>query len=473
MAGTANLKQAINPKLSFWVRAGSMYAEYLYVQVSADTGKTWNNVWTWYSYGNPNLPWTREQVNLNPYIGVTNLTVRFLAYNRNGDNYFLDFQVDEVLIDDAPLDVGVTAGPGSDPTHNALLTWAASTAPNFAYYAIYRSTSPNVDPSDILAGVVSNRNTATFQDTNGLDVIGQTYYYRVLVYNTGGLHNWGTNEVSYKTAFGRIATSWPFADGFESGAPNWALDKPWAVTSLLSHSGTYCLASNPGTNYANNADLSAYLSLDLGAATRPLLSFWQRYGFEPNQDYGLVEVSLNQGATWTRLYAVTGQSGANWQNVQVDLAGYAGSQVLIRFRLRSDPQNAFQGWYIDDVAVKDFGLLSLGYPFYDTMDTVASQTNWVGGDWQQIPGSALGDPSGMSYRCLIGNNSYTPGGDLNLSLTLAGTVNLKGAANPKLSFWVRAGSMYAEYLYAQASADGGKTWNTVWSWYSYGIPNLP
>ena len=56
----------------------------------------------------------------------------------------------------------------------------------------------------------------------------------------------------------------------------------------------------------------------------------------------------------------------------------------------------------------------------------------------------------MSYRCLIGNNSYTPGGDLNLSLTLAGTVNLKGAANPKLSFWVRAGSMYAEYLYAQA-----------------------
>ena len=175
---------------------------------------------------------------------------------------------------------------------------------------------------------------------------------------------------------------------FETGATNWALDKPWAVTSLLSRSGTYCLASNPGTNYSNNANVSAYLSLDLSAATRPLLSFWQRYGFEPNQDYGLVEVSLNQGANWTRLYAVTGQSGANWQNVQVDLGSYAGSQVLIRFRLRSDPQNAFEGWYIDDVAVKDFGLASLGYPFYDTMNTSPARpigSAGTGSRFQAVP----------------------------------------------------------------------------------------
>ena len=144
--------------------------------------------------------------------------MRFLAYNRNGDNFFLDFQVDDVLVRDAPLDVPVTVGPGSDPTHNALLSWTASTAPDFAYYAIYRSTTPNVTPGNLLVGVVSNRSTTTFLDTNGLDVIAQTYY-QVLVFNTEGLHNWGTSDVSYKTAFRRMATTWPFADSFESGAP--------------------------------------------------------------------------------------------------------------------------------------------------------------------------------------------------------------------------------------------------------------
>ena len=38
--------------------------------------------------------------------------MRFLAYNRNGDNYFLDFQVDDVLVG-GPPDLAVTAARGA------------------------------------------------------------------------------------------------------------------------------------------------------------------------------------------------------------------------------------------------------------------------------------------------------------------------------------------------------------------------
>ena len=166
-----------------------------------------------------------------------------------------------------------------------------------------------------------------------------------------------------------------------------------------------------------------------------MLSFWQRYGFEPNQDYGFVELTLNQGVSWTRLYAVTGQSGTNWLRAQVPLDGFVGSQVLIRFRLRSDGTNPYDGWFVDDLLVQDLATV-IPYPFTDNMDTPASQSNWLPSVWQQYQGGVISNGTDMSWRCLIGNGSQ-PGGDLSAYLTLGGTMNLGTASNPKLWFWWR------------------------------------
>ena len=215
----------------------------------------------------------------------------------------------------------------------------------------------------------------------------------------------------------------------------------------MSRSGGYCLASNPGTNYANNPERIGLPEPGPDGRDTSHAQFLAALRVEPNQDFGLIEVSLNQGSTWTRLYAVTGQSGANWQNAQVDLGNYAGSQVVIRFRLRSDGQNPYQGWDLDNIVVKDFGAVTFSYPFFDNMDSPATLTNWLGSAWQQTQGSAPA-ANGQSWHCLIGNNSYSPGGDLNCPLTLAGTVNLRNAVNPKWWFWWRAGTMYAVPLCA-------------------------
>ena len=144
---------------------------------------------------------------------------------------------------------------------------------------------------------ITNRTTTSYADTN-MPSIGQTYYYRVLVWSTNGLADTGVGDLIYHPAYGQVATNYPFAEGFETGSTHWAFDQPWAVTTQMAHTGATSLGSNPGTDYANNTDASAYLSLDLTKANRPMLSFWQCYALEPNQDYGFVEISSNQGASW-------------------------------------------------------------------------------------------------------------------------------------------------------------------------------
>ena len=464
LAPPLNLSLAVAPRLSFWWRAGSMYNNNLYAQASHDGGMTWDTVWSWGSaYGNSS-PWSLAQVDLSAYLGYPEVTVRFLAYN-DANNYNLDFQVDNVLVDEAPADVTLTASPGVDPRHSAQLNWTQSASPTFAYYSIFRSTSPGVTPASQLVTTISNRTTLSLQDTN-LAACGQTYYYRVMVWETNGLHNWGLADTSYRTSWGQQVSTFPYTDSLEAGDANWALDRPWGITGARARTGTHSLTDSPDGNYANNADASATLRVYLNGLNRPLLTFWQLYSLELNRDFGFVEVSGDNGTNWSRLAGVTGYGGTNWQKQQLDLTPYAGVDLLVRWRLKSNSSVVDDGWYIDDVSIADNAQVA-GYPFSDNMDNSSSATNWLtSAAWQQVGGSAQTN-AGASWQCRVGDNGYNPGGSPNYYqslLTLAGTINLQSTLKPLLSFWWRAGAMYANTVNAQVSKDGGKNWSTVWSW---------
>ena len=311
LASPLNLSLAIAPRLSFWWRAGSMRNNTLYAQASHDGGMTWTTVWSWNSYYYTSAAWSLAQVDLSAFLGYPEVTVRFLAYNASGDNFNLDFQVDNVLVDEAPADVTLTASPGADPRHNALLSWTQSASPTFAYYSIFRSTSPGVTPASQLVTTISNRATLSFQDTN-LAVCGQTYYYRVLVWETNGLHNWGLADTSYRTSWGQRVSAFPYTDSLEAGDANWAFDWPWGITGARGRTGTHSLTDSPDGNYANNADASATLRVYLNGLNRPLLTFWQLYSLELNRDFGLVEVSATTAPTgrgWPASPATAGPTG--------------------------------------------------------------------------------------------------------------------------------------------------------------------
>jgi M6 family metalloprotease-like protein len=88
------------------------------------------------------------------------------------------------------------------------------------------------------------------------------------------------------------------------------------------------------------------------------LTFWQRYGSAAGTDGVSVEISTDNGGTWTLLHPVPDYPfGDRWGGAQltfalakVPLAGYSGV-VEIAFRFRSGLVGGGIGWWIDDVAV--------------------------------------------------------------------------------------------------------------------------
>ena len=117
------------------------------------------------------------------------------------------------------------------------------------------------------------------------------------------------------------------------------------------------------------------------------LSFWTWFDIEPYWDYGFVQVSTDEGASWTSLenmyssYAIddwpidpdtglflehwesiynnlpgfTGNSGG-WVYMEFDLSAYSEQDVLIGFRYMTDLNTLGSGWYVDEVEVNGIAL---------------------------------------------------------------------------------------------------------------------
>ena len=73
------------------------------------------------------------------------------------------------------------------------LSWSQNDDLDFDYYTIYRSESSPVDTLSTPIAIINDRNTIQYYDANL--VTSTTYYYRILVTDTGGLSS-GSNEAS-------------------------------------------------------------------------------------------------------------------------------------------------------------------------------------------------------------------------------------------------------------------------------------
>jgi hypothetical protein len=140
------------------------------------------------------------------------------------------------------------------------------------------------------------------------------------------------------------------------------------------HSGRYIWWSNRG----DDSDMMLTRAFDLSGVSAATLEFWTWYDLEEDWDYAYVEVSADDGETWTILttpsgtstnpngnsfgWAYTGRSGggetAEWIQEQVDLSSYAGREVLLRFEYITDDAVNRPGFVVDDVAVPEIGYAS-------------------------------------------------------------------------------------------------------------------
>lgn len=143
----------------------------------------------------------------------------------------------------------------------------------------------------------------------------------------------------------------------------------WEATTTTFYSSPVSFTDSKNGNYSNNATVIMTMTnpIDLIGYSNPRLSFWTKWDIENNWDYGQVEISTNNGTTWTPLagrytnlgtgsFQPNGQplyDGAqtNWVREEINLSSYNYNQVKLRFKLRTDGSVQRDGWYLDDIAV--------------------------------------------------------------------------------------------------------------------------
>lgn len=133
-------------------------------------------------------------------------------------------------------------------------------------------------------------------------------------------------------------------------------------------------------NEGDEADNNLILEADLSAVAKATLKFDHFVDIEEQWDYGVVQVSTDNGKTWASLANehtrtdvdpsgypkikenVPGFTGhfENWQKEQFDLSTYAGKKILISFRYLTDWGYNDKGWFIDNIEIPEIGFNNNG-----------------------------------------------------------------------------------------------------------------
>ncbi|MFQ6616124.1 MAG: choice-of-anchor B family protein [Fidelibacterota bacterium] len=106
---------------------------------------------------------------------------------------------------------------------------------------------------------------------------------------------------------------------------------------------------SPNKTYQNNANniLARIEPVDVGSYSTAYMEFWHLSLLETDRDSGYVEVSTD-GSRWTAVSTVTGLGVQ--RDERIDLSSYLDTgELWVRFRMTSDEENVYGGWFIDDV----------------------------------------------------------------------------------------------------------------------------
>lgn len=162
-----------------------------------------------------------------------------------------------------------------------------------------------------------------------------------------------------------------FADSANTGTANWTTGSGWGLTSNA-HTPPYAFTDSPSGTYAANANnsLTMVSQINLANFDHAELKFWTKWAIEPTWDFGTVEISTNNGSSWTTLrtelsHAGSARSGSaqpsgswgfdsytpggTWVEQSVSLSPYVNRQIKIRFRMAADGGDQRDGFYVDDI----------------------------------------------------------------------------------------------------------------------------
>ncbi|MBK9247443.1 MAG: immune inhibitor A [Ignavibacteria bacterium] len=149
--------------------------------------------------------------------------------------------------------------------------------------------------------------------------------------------------------------------------------------------GGFMLTDSPNGNYEDSTSNFIQLKtpIDVIQSNNVTLEFWTKWTLESNFDYGVVQVSVNDGRTWeylqtSRMKNASGVKGSmqeensvgfdgnfpTWVRQECTLDQYRGKKILLRFGVLADPKSNFDGMYVRDISIKTYD---------DTMGTTPAE----------------------------------------------------------------------------------------------------
>ncbi len=146
---------------------------------------------------------------------------------------------------------------------------------------------------------------------------------------------------------------------------NWLVSSTWNTTTSTFYSPSSSITDSPSGNYQNNTNRTITLAngVNLINAVSATLSYYAKWDIEDNWDYVQVEVSTNNGSTWTPQCGKYTQPGNadqalneplydgtqwSWVKEEIDLSNYIGQNIKVRFQIVSDGGVVADGFYFDD-----------------------------------------------------------------------------------------------------------------------------
>ncbi|MEM8909658.1 MAG: GEVED domain-containing protein, partial [Bacteroidota bacterium] len=230
---------------------------------------------------------------------------------------------------------------GSITSNSATASW--NVASNSVNYTVrFRQTGTSAWTSGAISGTSAN-----------LTGLGASTTYEVQVRNNcSGSSSAYTASVNFTTSAPPVnsctggITAFPYSEGFESGFGGWTQasgdDFDWSRRSGSTPSnntgpssaaeGTFYMYTESSTpNYSNKVAIFNSPCFDLSGESSAVFDFqYHMYGAS-NMGNLVLEVSDDNGTSWTSVWSASGNQGNAWLSASVDLGAYVGSAIELRY----------------------------------------------------------------------------------------------------------------------------------------------
>jgi subtilisin family serine protease len=217
-------------------------------------------------------------------------------------------------------------------------------------YEVRLSAQPISDDASWNAATKVSAQTSIGQDNNiaavvnGLAFNSSGYLAVKAVDNVG---NFGPISETLRFAVRQVAK---VAENTADNMDGIVADAPWGIQVDTTTQAT-SFSDSPDLPYANDANVAMTMDTINVDSSDVTLSLRIAHDFEAGYDFGFIEISTDDGTTWSELDKISGASG--WKTNTYSLSSKLGEarSFKLRFRVTADFSIVKDGWQIDDVAI--------------------------------------------------------------------------------------------------------------------------